>query len=90
MRGNCSRQHQSIPEKMLGTKDSKWSHLKLVFFLTKLAFGQRTAHASTTDKVHGVQTGQAGYKQKDCQTLPRQDKTVFKIFQPLKIVCQLL
>ena len=60
----------------------------LASFLAKLAFGQRTAHASTTDKMHSVQTGQAGYKQKDCQTLPRQGKMVFQIFLPLKMVCQ--
>ena len=53
---------------MLGTKD------------IPLAFRQRTTPALTTDKMHGIQTGQEGYKQKDCQALPRQGKMVFEIF----------
>ena len=50
---------------------------------------ERTAPASITDKMHSVWTGQAGYKQKECQALPRQDKIVFRVFLPLKMVCQL-
>ena len=39
-----------------------WEHqktlyLEFIFFLAQLAFGQGTAHALTTKKVHGVQTG---------------------------------
>ena len=69
---------------------TKTLHLELVFFLAQLAFGQGIAHATTIDKVHDVQIGQAGYKKKDCQILPRQGKMVLKIFLPLKMVCQLL
>ena len=58
----------------------KTLHLELVFFLAKLAFGQRTAHALTTNKMHDIWTGQAGYKKKDCQILPRQGEIVLKIF----------
>ncbi|KAM7337352.1 hypothetical protein ACRRTK_003471 [Alexandromys fortis] len=36
------------------------------------AIWQGTAHASTTGKVHDVQTGQAGHKKKDCK--PCQDR----------------
>ena len=43
--------------------------------MAELSFGQVTAHASSTDKMRCVQTGQ---KKKDCQTLPRQDKMVLK------------
>ena len=83
MRHNCSQQHQSIPKRECWAL--KTLHLKLDFFLAKLAFGQRTtASASITDKMHGAWTGQAGYKRKDCQTLPRQGKTVLKNFLPLK------
>ena len=70
----------------------KTLHLECVFFLFNfsllLDFEQRTAPALTSDKMHGVQGGQAGYKQKDLQTLPRQGKMVFQIFLPLKMVCQ--
>ena len=47
MRYNCSWQHRYIPERMLNTKDT---YLELVFFLAKLAFGQRTAPALNTEK----------------------------------------
>ena len=39
--------------------------------------------------MHNVWTGQAGYKTKDCQILPKQGKTVLKNSLPLKMVCQL-
>ena len=52
----------------------KTFHLEFVFFLAQLAFRRGTAHALTTDKVHDVRTGQAGYKKKDGQTLLRQGK----------------
>ena len=68
----------------------KTLHLKLVFFLAKLVFGKGTAHVLALDKMHSVWHGQAGYKKKDCQTLPRQGKVVLKFFLPLKMVCQLL
>ena len=64
--------------------------MELVFFLAKLVLGQRTAPACTTDKMHGVQTRQAGYKRKDSQTLQKQGKMVFQNFLPLEMVCQLL
>ena len=67
----------------------KTLHLKYFFFLAHLAFGQGTAHVLITGKVHDFQTGQAGYKKNECQTLPRQSKMALKFFLPLKIVCQL-
>ena len=72
---------------MLSTKDTL---LGACVLLGTLAFGQETAHALTTDKVHDVQTRQAGYKKKDCQILSRQGNMVLKKFLPLKMVCQLL
>ena len=67
----------------------KTLYLEFVFFLAQLAFGQKTAHALTTDKVNGVWTGQAVYKKNDYQTLPRQGKIILEIFLPLKMVSQL-
>ena len=86
MKHDWSWQCLSISKKMLGTEDiqslfSSWKN----WHLDK----ERTAPASITDKMHSVWTGQAGYKQKECQTLPRQDKIVFRVFLPLKMVCQL-
>ena len=49
----------------------KTLHLEFVFFLAQLAFGQETAHASTTDKVHNVWTGQPGYKKKRLSNLAK-------------------
>ena len=47
---------------LLGTKDTPFG---ASFLLGKTAFRQTTAPALTTDKMYGVQAGQAGSKQKD-------------------------
>ena len=47
----------------------KTLHLEFLFFLAKLAVGQGTAHASTTDKVHNACIGQARYKKKTAKLI---------------------
>ena len=47
MRQDCSWQHRSIPERMLGAKDIP---LGACFLLGKTGLWGKNAHASTTDK----------------------------------------
>lgn len=63
MRYDCCWQHQSPPERIMGTEDTPYGSLFSSW--QNWPMGQRTALASTAESNHAVQSGQAEYKDKE-------------------------
>ena len=83
MRHNCSWHHQSIPERMLTTKDTLY--LELVFFWQNWPLGKELPMPQPLTKCLMSVQDKQDTRKRGCQTLSRKGKTVLKFFLPLKM-----